>query len=57
MFQTIKHKSILDKNFKYVPSHETDIRKTFERIRKEQQPRKMSDAAEKDRQRLIRSVK
>jgi len=24
-------KSILDRSFKYVPSHETDIRRTFER--------------------------
>lgn len=29
-------KSILDKDFKYVPSTKTDIRKTFEKIRKEQ---------------------
>jgi hypothetical protein len=26
-------KSILDRSFKYVPSHETDIRRTFERAR------------------------
>jgi len=26
-------KSILDRSFKYVPSHETDIRKTFDRAR------------------------
>ena len=30
-------KSILDPSFRYVPSHATDIRKTFERIRREQQ--------------------
>ena len=30
-------KSILDPAFRYVPSHATDIRKTFERIRREQQ--------------------
>lgn len=29
-------KSILDKDFKYVPSTKTDVRKTFDRIRKEQ---------------------
>jgi hypothetical protein len=29
-------KSILDPSFRYRPSHATDIRKTFERIRKEQ---------------------
>lgn len=28
--------SILDQNFKYVPSGKTNIRKTFDRIRKEQ---------------------
>jgi hypothetical protein len=31
-------KSILNPAFRYVPSHATDIRKTFERIRREQQP-------------------
>ncbi|HEY3073598.1 MAG TPA: hypothetical protein VGJ74_00345 [Burkholderiales bacterium] len=30
-------KSILDRSFRYVPSHATDIRKTFERIRGERQ--------------------
>ncbi len=29
-------KSILDRSFKYVPSHETDLRETFARIRHEQ---------------------
>ena len=28
-------KSILDPSFRYVPSHATDLRKTFERIRRE----------------------
>jgi len=28
-------KSILDPAFRYVPSHATDVRKTFERIRRE----------------------
>jgi len=28
-------KSILDRSFRYVPSHATDVRKTFERIRNE----------------------
>ena len=28
-------KTILDPRFQYVPSRETDIRKTFERIRRE----------------------
>ena len=30
-------KSILDRSFRYVPSHATDVRKTFERIRKERE--------------------
>jgi hypothetical protein len=29
-------KSILDPAFRYIPSIETDVRKTFERIRREQ---------------------
>jgi len=28
-------KSILDRSFKYVPSQQTDLRKTFERVRQE----------------------
>ena len=32
---TAPAKSLLDPAFRYVPSHETDIRKTFERIRRE----------------------
>lgn len=28
-------KSILDRSFRYVPSHSTDVRKTFERIRRD----------------------
>jgi len=30
-------KTILDPTFRYVPSHETDITKTFERIRRERE--------------------
>ena len=30
-------KSILDRSFRYVPSHATDVRKTFERIRRERE--------------------
>jgi hypothetical protein len=30
-------KRILDRSFRYIPSHETDVRKTFERIRKERE--------------------
>src|SRR5258705_125084 len=32
---TAAMKSILDRSFRYVPSHATDLRKTFERIRGE----------------------
>jgi hypothetical protein len=30
-------KSILDRSFKYVPSHATDIRRTFERARQQRE--------------------
>jgi hypothetical protein len=30
-------KSVFDPSFKYTPSFQTDVRKTFERIRREQQ--------------------
>ena len=30
-------KSVLDSSFEYTPSSQTDVRKTFERIRREQQ--------------------
>jgi len=33
-------KSVFDASFQYKPSFETDVRKTFERIRREQQARK-----------------
>jgi len=32
-------KSILDRSFRYTPSVQTDVRKTFARIRREQQSR------------------
>jgi hypothetical protein len=28
-------KRVLDPSFRYVPSHSTDVRKTFERVRRE----------------------
>jgi hypothetical protein len=48
-------KTIFDRDFKYVPSIETDLRKTFARIRREQKskkqqlrnPRSAPDAREK----------
>ena len=38
-------KRILDPSFRYVPSRETDLRKTFERIRREREaaPRKPAE--------------
>ena len=32
-------KSILDRSFRYIPSHETDVRKTFERARQQLEPK------------------
>ena len=41
-------KNILDKSFHYRPSHETDIRKTFERVRREmRQQQQARERAEK----------
>ncbi|HXI36165.1 MAG TPA: hypothetical protein VNH80_04565 [Burkholderiales bacterium] len=37
-------KHILDSSFRYKPSFDTDVRKTFERIRKQQQTREQADA-------------
>lgn len=37
-------KHILDSSFRYKPSFDTDVRKTFERIRKQQQTREQIDA-------------
>jgi hypothetical protein len=37
-------KSVYDKGFRYVPSTSTDIRKTFERIRKEQKLKSEQEA-------------
>ena len=36
-FYSAAMKSILDRSFRYIPSHATDVRKTFERIRKERE--------------------
>lgn len=38
-------KSILDPTFKYTPSAETDLAKTFARIRREQQRKAKAEAA------------
>ncbi|HET9764413.1 MAG TPA: hypothetical protein VFR50_12910 [Casimicrobiaceae bacterium] len=39
-------KSILDPTFRYVPSVETDLRKTFARVRREQRASVARSAAE-----------
>lgn len=38
-------KSVLDRSFRYVPSVETDLRKTFARVRREQKERAEAQAA------------
>jgi hypothetical protein len=38
-------KSILNKDFRYTPSAETDLRKTFARVRREQKAREEQAAA------------
>ena len=37
-------KHILDSSFRYKPSFDTDVRKTFEKIRRQQQTREQADA-------------
>lgn len=37
-------KHILDSEFRYRPSFDTDVRKTFEKIRRQQQARERADA-------------
>ena len=37
-------KSILDRSFRYTPSVQTDVRKTFARIRREQQAQQHNQA-------------
>ena len=37
-------KSILDRSFQYTPSAQTDLRKTFARIRREQRTREVAQA-------------
>ncbi len=45
-------KSLLDPSFVYTPSHETNIKKTFERIKRE---RAKADAAESERLAKLRA--
>ena len=41
-------KHILDSSFRYKPSFDTDVRKTFERIRRQQQTKDRDDQARAD---------
>jgi hypothetical protein len=41
-------KSILDPSFKYTPSVNTDIRKTFERVRKDNKNKEKKAEAKRD---------
>jgi hypothetical protein len=48
-------KSILDRSFRYTPSSQTDLRKTFARVRREQV--KADEAAQQEAQRKVRQIK
>ncbi len=54
---TPMRKSILDPSFRYRPSHETDIRKTFERVREELARAKQQRAVPPNVSRLLRKEK
>jgi hypothetical protein len=43
-------KRIFDPAFRYIPSHSTDIRRTFERVRAEQEAQREAERAETRRQ-------
>lgn len=36
----VEMKHIFDSDFKYKPSYDTNVRKTFDRVRKQQKPKK-----------------
>jgi hypothetical protein len=40
-------KHILDSSFRYKPSFDTDVRKTFERVRRQQQEQARSESKQK----------
>jgi hypothetical protein len=42
-------KSILNRSFRYTPSHETDLRKTFAKIRREQRLQARKEQADAPR--------
>lgn len=43
-------KHILDSDFRYRPSFDTDVKKTFEKIRRQQQQQQAKEQQAKDRQ-------
>jgi hypothetical protein len=51
----MRMKHILDSSFRYKPSFDTDVRKTFDRIRRQQQQPKARDAATENRE--IREIR
>ena len=46
-------KSLLDPTFKYIPSTETDIRKTFARVRRQARQQQVAVAQSKDAPRKV----
>jgi hypothetical protein len=41
-------KHILDSSFRYKPSFDTDVRKTFERVRRQQQEKARSESSKQN---------
>jgi hypothetical protein len=41
-------KHILDQSFRYKPSFDTDLRKTFERVRRQQQEKARAEASKQN---------
>ena len=50
-------KSVFDPSFKYRPSFETDVRKTFEKIRREQQSDRRKEAVAANADIAVKVVK
>jgi hypothetical protein len=50
-------KSILDRSFRYTPSVETDLRKTFARIRRKQRDKQRAQASTETKVLLIDHLK
>ena len=50
-------KSVFDPSFKYRPSFETDVRKTFEKLRREQQADRRKEAVAANADITVKVVK